>query len=184
MHHGFHHNIHFVVDDPFERNLAILKHIKNCDRILFIDYSIFIDPATCDRIFQKFDGYNGLIFPCIKEGVDWESFKRKMAKNTTEPIEQLGLEFDTTLGPKVGESLYKVEKTNPKCWALECKPVIKALRDRKGEGIKIPAKNSDMFDKFMEQGLKIYAWTACRLTVTYPHECLANILESSGVRLS
>ena len=184
IHHGFHHNIHFVVDDPFERNAAILKHIKSSDRILFIDYSIFIDHATCDKVFQKFEGYSCLVFPCVKEGIDWEAFKRKTVKGTTEPIEQIGLEFDTTVGQKIGESLYRVQKTNPKSWVLECKPAVKALRERKGEGIKIPARNSEMFDAFAERGLKICAWTASRLTVTYPHECLSNILESAGVKTS
>ena len=182
MHHNHHHNINFVNDDPFERMAAILKHLKTCDRILFIDYSIFIDHPTCDKIFTKFEGYGCMVFPCVKEGVDWGAFSRKIAKPTCEPIEQLALEFDTVLGPKISESLYKVTSTNPKCWILDCKTAVKALRDRKGEGIKIPARNTDMFDKMMEQGLKIYAWTACRLTVTYPHECLSNILESAGVK--
>jgi hypothetical protein len=173
-----------VVDDPFERNAAILKHIKTSDRILFIDYSIFIDHATCDKVFQKFEGYSCLVFPCVKEGIDWEAFKRKTIKGTTEPIEQIGLEFDTTVGQKIGESLYRVQKTNPKSWVLECKPAVKALRERKGEGIKIPARNSEMFDTFADRGLKICAWTASRLTVTYPHECLSNILESAGVKTS
>ena len=182
MHHGHHHNIHFVVDDPFERSQSILKHLKMCDRILFIDYSIFIDHPTCDKIFTKFEKFDGLIFPCVKEGVDWEAFKRKTAKETTEPLEQLALEFDTTISQKISESMYKVVKSDPKCWVLECKSAIKALRERKGEGIKLPARNSEIFDRMLENGIKIYAWTAARLTVTYPHECLSNILESAGVK--
>ena len=182
MHHGHHHNIVFVADDPFERSATILKHVKSSDRILFIDYSIFIDPATCEKAFAKFDKFDGYIFPCVKEGVDWEAFKRKSAKGTTEPIEQLALEFDTTIGQKVAESTYKVSKADPKCWVLDCKPIVKNLRDKKGEGLKLPARNSEIFDRLIEKGLKIYAWTASRLTVTYPHECLSNILESAGVR--
>lgn len=178
MHGGHHHNIHFVNDDPFDRADAIMKHLKTSERILFIDYSVFIDHATCDKVFSKFEGYSGLIFPCVKDGVDWEAFK----KRTGEPFDQRALEFDTVVGAKVSESLYKLQKTNPKCWVLESKPVIKALRDRKGEGIKLPAKNSEMFDKLIERGLKIYVWTASRLTVTYPYECISNILESAGVK--
>ena len=182
MHKGIHHAINFVNDDPFERSACIVKHIKSSDRILFIDYSIFIDQDTCEKIFMKFDKFDGLVFPCVKEGVDWEAFKRKTTKKTTEPLEQLALEFDTSVSQAVSESLYKVVKTDPKCWTVDSKPVVKALRDKKGEGIKLPSKNSEMFDKLIERGLKIYAWTASRLTVTYPHECLSNILESAGVR--
>jgi hypothetical protein len=184
MHHGHHHNINFVVDDPFEKSACILKHMKTCDRLLFIDYSIFIDHPTCDKIFTKFEKFDCLVFPCVKEGVDWESFKRKIAKSTTEPIDQLALEFDTSVSHQISESMYKVVKTDPKCWVMDCKPVLKNLRERKGEGIKIPARNSELFDKLIEKGVKIYAWTAAKLVVTYPHECVSNILESAGVKTS
>jgi len=39
-----------------------------------------------------------------------------------------------------------------------------------------------MFDKLKEQGVKIYAFTASKLTMTYPHECISNILGAAGVK--
>jgi hypothetical protein len=120
------------------------------------------------------------VFPCVKEGIHWDAFNKKI--RTTEPCEQVALDFDTELGQKVGESLYKVKSTDPKCWIMDTKPVLKALRERKGEAIKLPAKNSEMFERLIEKGTKICAYTACRLTVTYPHECQSNILESAGVK--
>jgi hypothetical protein len=179
---GYHHNINFVNDDPFEKADVITRHLKCADRILFIDYSIFIDPATIERIFKKFDNYHGVVFPCVTDGVNWDQFSKKVKKGTTEPTEQIGLDFDTTVGQKISDSLYKIQTTNPKCWLIDTKFIFKAMRDKKGEGIKIPAKMDEMFKKFIEKGAKIYAYTACKLIVTYPHECLSNILESAGVK--
>ena len=181
MHKNVHHNIIFVNDDPFEKVALIMKQIKIADRLVFIDYSVFVDLETIDKAFTApFDKYNCLVFPCVKEGIHWDAFNKKIG--TTEPCEQVALDFDTELGQKIGDSLYKVKSTEPKCWIMDTKPVLKAIRERKGEAIKLPAKNSEMFERLLEKGVKICAYTACRLTVTYPHECLSNILESAGVR--
>ena len=181
MHRNVRHNIMFVNDDPFEKVALIMKQIKIADRLVFIDYSVFVDLETIDKAFTApFDKYNCLVFPCVKEGIQWDAFSKNM--ETTEPAEQVALEFDTVLGQKIGESLYKVKSTEPKCWIMETKAVLKAIRERKGEAIKLPAKNSEMFERLIEKGVKICAYTACKLTVTYPHECLSNILESAGIR--
>ena len=181
MHKGIHHNIIFVNDDPFEKAELIMKQLKVAERLVLIDYSVFIDLDTIDKMFTaSFDQCSCLVFPCVKEGIKWEVFKKKI--DTTEPAEQVALEFDTVLGQKVGDSLYKVTSSDPKCWIMDTKPVLRSLRERKGEALKIPAKTSEMFDRFLARGVKICAYTACRLTVTYPHECLSNILESAGVK--
>jgi len=178
---NYKHNIVFLNDDPFERAESIMKHIKTCDRLLLLDYSIHIDNDSVEKLFMNFDGYHCLILPCVKEGVHWDAFKNKL--KTTEPVEQLALEFDTTLGQKIaGDSLYRVTSAEPKCWVVESKHAMRALREKKGGMLKLPARNSEMFDRFIERGLKICAYTACRLTATYPHECLSNILESAGVK--
>jgi hypothetical protein len=33
-----------------------------------------------------------------------------------------------------------------------------------------------------ERGVKIYAFTAAKLVMTYPHECISNILSAAGVK--
>jgi hypothetical protein len=38
-----------------------------------------------------------------------------------------------------------------------------------------------MFQKFKENGMKIHAFTAAKLTMTYSHECISNILNAAGV---
>ena len=181
VHKGFRHNIIFINDDPFEKAEAIMKQLKVSERLALIDYSVYVDIDTVDKMFTtQFDQFSCLVFPCVKEGIHWDVFKKTI--DTTEPAEQVALDFDTTLGQKIGESLYRVMSTEPRCWVMDTKPVLKALRERKGESIKLPAKNSEMFIRLLEKGVKICAYTACRLTVTYPHECLSNILESAGVK--
>lgn len=181
LHKGVHHNIIFVNDDPFEKAEMIMKQLKIAERLVLIDYSVYVDLETIDKMFTaSFDQFNCLVFPCVKDGIHWDAFNKKI--ETTEPIDQVALEFDTVLGQKIGESLYKVKSSEPKCWIMDTKPVIRALRERKDNTIKIPAKTSEMFDRLLEKGVKICAYTACKLTVTYPHECLSNILESAGVK--
>jgi len=178
---GHKHSIVFLNDNPFERAESIMKYIKTSDRLLLLDYSVHIDNDSVEKLFMNFDGYSCLVFPCVKEGVHWDNFKSKL--NTTEPVEQIALEFDTNLGQKMaGDSLYRVTSTDPKCWIVESKALVRALREKKGGMLKLPARNSEIFERFAERGVKICAYTACRLTATYPHECLSNILESAGVK--
>jgi len=172
----------FINDDLFERQALLLKKLKHSDRIVWIDYSIHVDNPSLVKLFEKFiQGYHCLVLPCVTPGIDWDIFKKKILSGSQEPVSQMGLEFDTKVGKSIGENLNIVTETDPKCWAIDAKHLFKALRDKKGEGVTVPAKVSDMFKKFMERGVKMYAFTDAQLTVTYPHECLGNILESAGV---
>ena len=176
------HNIVFVIDDPHTRAESIMKHLKTSDRLFFIDYGVFVDYDTLEKIFCEFNGFGCLIFPCVTDGVNWDMFRKKVTDDSDEPEDQMALNFDTELGQKVGESMYRVQSTNPRSWVMESKSVVKCLREKKGDNLKLPAKNSDMFTRLNERGLKINAWTASRLTVTFQHECISNILESAGIK--
>jgi hypothetical protein len=52
---------------------------------------------------------------------------------------------------------------------------------KSGGGTKIYAK---MFEKLIEQGVRVYAFSASKLTMTYTHECLSNILNAAGVKVN
>ena len=41
-----------------------------------------------------------------------------------------------------------------------------------------------MFEKLIEQGVRVYAFSASKLTMTYTHECLSNILNAAGVKVN
>jgi len=111
-------------------------------------------------------------------------FKSKIAADSQEPVSQMGLEFDTKVGKSIGENLHIVTETDPKCWAIDTKAVLRAVKGEKGQGITISAKVSEMFKKFLDCGVKMYAFTDACLTVTYTHECIGNILETAGVTMA
>ena len=179
-------DISFVKDDPFEKRDMIIKKLKGSasDKLLFIDYSIQIDDASITKIFSDTEGkYNCLVFPCVREGINWEQFKTTVKNKTGEPIQQCGLEFDTSVGLKITDDIYKVIETNPKCWVLDNKPVLKLLKaDKKnGEPLTIPAKNDEMFEKFRQKNVKIAAFVDANIQCVFSHECLGNIMNAAGV---
>jgi hypothetical protein len=42
----------------------------------------------------------------------------------------------------------------------------------------------NMFSKFIENGVKIRAYVASKLVVSYSHECISNILNASGIKVN
>lgn len=170
--------ITYVDDDPFKKAEIIQKYAKTHDRIFFVDFGINVDEDSIDRVLGGLEGFGVLVFPGVKEGVDWDMFKSKIKSDCQEPITQMGLHFDTTVGKQISENVHLVTTTEAKCWVMNTKNVIKNIKDKKGNW-KIYPK---MFEKFKEQGVKIYAFTAAKLTLTYPHECISNILNAAGVK--
>lgn len=180
--------ISFVKDDAFEKRDIILKKLKSgTDKILFIDYSIQIDEVSISKMFAKSEGkYNCLVFPCVKEGINWHQFKTSVTKKTSEPIQQCGLDFDTEVGLKITDDIYKVTKTNPKCWILDAKNTLKCLKSDKknGEMLTLPAKSDEMFEKFKQKQVKIAAFVDANIQCVFSHECLGNIMNAAGVSQS
>lgn len=171
--------ITYVDDEPFQKADMVQKYMKTHDRIIFIDFGISMDDATIAQCFEPHEHVGCLVFPGVKEGVDWELFKSKVKSESTEPIEQMGLTFDTEIGMKISDDIYRVKSTEAKAWMMNTKNVMKTLK--KSGGVKVYAK---MFEKFLEQDVRIYAFTASKLTMTYTHECVSNILNAAGVKVN
>jgi len=170
--------ITYVDDDSFKKAEIIQQYAKTHDRIFFIDFGISADDESIDKVLGDLDGFGVLVFPGVKEGVDWNLFKSKVRSECKEPITQMGLHFDTEVGNKISDNIHVVTSTEAKCWVMNTKNLIKNIKDKKGNW-KIYPK---MFEKFKEQGVKIYAFTAAKLTMTYTHECISNILNAAGVK--
>jgi len=168
----------YVNDDPFEKIEMIQKCLSKCDRLFFIDFGIGVDDASVKQIFESHEGIGVLVFPGVKEGIDWGLFKHKVREGSSEPVSQMGLNFDTQVGKKISTDIYSVTSTEAKSWVMFSKNVMKNAKDKKGN-FNLHVK---MFDKLKEQGVKIYAFTASKLTMTYPHECISNILGAAGVK--
>jgi hypothetical protein len=175
-----------VNDDLFERKAMLLKKVKNCDRIVWINYSVHVDQASIEVVLDKFiNGYSCVVLPCVTPGIDWNMFKQKVKDGMDEPVSQMGLNFDTEVGKAIGENFHTVTSTNPQAWAADTKALLKALKGpAKGEGINVSANVSEMFKTLIERGFKVYAYTAASLIVTYPHECIGNLLSAAGVETS
>ena len=174
--------IAFVNDDPFEKSEMIEKYIKASDRIFFIDFGIHVDDGSISTIFNPNDKYNVIVFPAVTEGIDWEMFKDKISTNSSEPTSQMALSFDTSVGSKLAGDYYSVNYTSARSWVMMCKPTFKSVKCRRTGNVKIHPKSITMFEKFKESGVKIVAYTAANITITYPHECIGNIINSAGIK--
>jgi hypothetical protein len=171
----------YVTDDPYEKAEVIQKYMKTHDRIVFIDFGIGMDDASLDQIFEPHDTIGCLVFPGVKEGVDWDMFKTKIRSGSKEPTSQMGLHFDTEVGKKISDNIYNVLRTEARVWMMNTKNVLKIIKDKKTGNCKIHPK---MFEQFSERGVRTYAFTASKLTATYTHECVSNILNAAGVKVN
>ena len=178
---GLNNQIVYVNDDPFEKADVIQKCMKTHDRIVFIDFGIGVDNESIDQCFEKHEGVGCLVFPGVVEGVDWDMFKKKIKEKSTEPVSQMGLNFDTELGMKISDTISRVSSTNARAWMMNTKNVIKAIKEKKTGSWSI---HPIMFEKFKEKNVRIYAFTAAKLIMTYTHECVSNILNAAGVKVN
>ena len=172
----------FVKDDPFEKAEVIHKNLKTSDRLLFIDFGKSLDDNSLDMVLKHNDTYGVIVFPGVKEGIDWDMFKKKTLEKSSEPVHQMGLHFDTEVDMKIADDVYRVINTSSGTWCLICKQIIKKIRDNRTGTTKIQPKMDVMFSRFKEYGVKIVAFTAAQVTSTYTHECFGNIVNSAGVK--
>lgn len=167
--------IHFV-----NSTKSLPKLIKTSDKILWVDYGFSLDSESFDKLFENIADV--LVFPAVREGVNWDRFKKCVKEDSKEPLHQIGMEFDTEVDKKISDGLWTVKKTVPSVFIIDCKSVDKKMRTRKGEGIKLPRDIDLIFEKFQEQDVKIVAYTKANVLAHFTHECIGNILEANGVQ--
>jgi hypothetical protein len=174
---GIHLDISFVPDKA-----GLPRLIKTGERIVWLEYGTNLDEGSIMKAIMPFEkNLQVLVFPAVKEGINWDMFSRKTKAGSTEPANQRGLEFDTSVGRKLADSLYEVTSTEARVWAMDGKPVDKKLRGEKVP-VKLPADES-MFRVLQGQGIKIGAVTSATVICHFVHECVGNILETAGVRM-
>ena len=177
---GKHINVNFVDDKS-----SIPKLIKSGDRLVFFDYGTNLDTGSLSTLIQPFDkGVQLMVFPSVRDQIDWDMFRKKTLAGSTEGENQRGLHFDTEVGRKLYGDVYEVTKTSARVWAMDSKPIDKKLR-----GDKIPVKlptvsDEEMFGTLQKLGIKIGALTSATVICHYTYECLGNILETSGIQLN
>jgi hypothetical protein len=176
---SFNNEIVYVTDDPFEKARTIEQYMKSHDRIIFVDFGVGLDEESISQCFDKHEHVGCLVFPGVKEGIDWGLFKAKVKDGSSEPVSQMGMHFDTEINKKISSNIYNVTSTRARAWMMNTKPVYKTLA--KNNDTKISA---NYFEKFLRQNVRIYAFTAAKLTIIYTHECISNILNAAGVKTS
>jgi len=174
---GIHLDISLVPDKS-----SLPKMIKTGERIILFEYGTNLDEGSVQKAIAPFDkNLHVLVFPAVKEGVNWDMFVKKTREGSTEPANQRGLEFDTAVGRKLADSLYEVTNTEARVWAMDGKPVDKKLRGDRMP-VKLPLDES-MFRVLQGLGIKIGAVTSATVICHFVYECVGNILETSGVRM-
>lgn len=175
------HQIVYVNDDTHEKIDTIEQCMKKYDRILFIDFGIGVDDESLNKSLEVNENAGLVVFPGVKETINWDMFKEKVRSESEEPTSQMGLDFDTVLGKKTSPHFYNVVSTSAKVWVMMPKTIIKHIKNKKKGTWKL---HPNMFENLKEQGVKIYAFSASKLIQTYTHECISNILNAASVKLN
>jgi hypothetical protein len=177
---GTHLEIHFL-----DNKSTLPKLIKTGERIFFMDYGTNLNNEVLSKVLDPFDkGVQVLVFPSVREGIDWVQFEKKTKEGSKESSHQRGLNFDTEVGKKLADGLYECAKTDARVWVMDAKPVDKKLRGGKVP-IKLPLENAgEMFGALASMGIKIGVASEAIVVCHYVHECFGNILEASGVNLA
>ena len=176
---GINNQIVYVTDDPYEKASAIEQCMKTHDRIIFVEFGVSLDEDSIIQCFEKHDGVGCLVFPGVKEGIDWGLFKAKVKDGSSEPVSQMGMHFDTEIDKKISDNIYSVVSTKARAWIMNTKNVHKIMAKNKDTSISLK-----FFEKMIRQKVRIYAFTAAKLTIIYTHECISNILNAAGVKTS
>lgn len=166
--------IHYVEDTR-----ALNKLLKTGEKILWVDYGCSLERDSFDTLFST--KYEVLVFTAVKDGVDWNLFKCRL--NSTEPLEQKALEFDTVVDNKIKDYFWTIKSTDsPVCFVMDCKSVEKKLRGKKGEVLKVPRDVVGLFEKFVENKVQCVAYTLANVIVQRQYECIGNIMESAYIQ--
>jgi len=177
---GIHIDVHFVQDMS-----GLSKLIKSGERIVWLDYGTNIDQDNIRLVFDPLDkDVRVLVCPAVKEGIDWEMFRKKTMADSKEPVSQRALTFDTEVGKKIADGLYDVKKTSARVWIMESKPIDKKLRGEKNP-VKLDTSSYEaMFDQLIRMRVRIAAATKVQVICHFIHKCSGNILETPGVNVT
>ena len=116
--------LNFINDASKEKMELLKKLLKTGDRMVWLDYGVSVQREAMEIMITQYQNYDGVVFPVVKEGIDWDAFKTKTMAGSAEPAHQRGLTFDTTVkSVRFDEKheLYPVVKTDPHIWCIDTK---------------------------------------------------------------
>lgn len=183
---GIQMDVTFVNDDMQTKMDILKKKIKVADRIFWIEYGVCVDKDTIKNIIVRYNNHHGLVFPTLNEGIDWNMFQKKCKEGSSEPSYQMGMNFDVDVSDKIIDkehNFYEVLSTTPHCWTIDCKTVMKKIKDKKKEFV-FPQTINDFFNKCIAKGVKIGASVDSKTYNHFTHECIGNIMNIPNLVVS
>jgi len=95
-------SVHYINDMN-----GLRRYLKNHERIIFFDYGSNINAECIASMCAPLPkGFSVMVYPAVKDGIDWALFKKKTLAGSKEPAEQRGLTFDTTVDKQFGDSVH------------------------------------------------------------------------------
>jgi len=179
--------VNYSSNDSEDKREWVLQGLKKYDTLVFFDHGTSFDlRPLLSTPWQQ--ACSMLIIPSLKNVIDWERFKDVCTKDIEEPLGQRALVFDTQVNekkpiPGPGTQLYPVTNSDARVFLLDCKQVLRKLKDKKGNFIQVPLKSTEWVRFFKERGVQIAAAVDIPCTNTIAHKCVSGLGKSNGLRI-
>jgi len=179
--------VNYSSNDSEDKREWVIQGLKKYDTLVFFDHGTSFDlRPLLSTPWQK--ACSMLIIPSLKNIIDWERFKEVCNKDMEEPLGQRALIFDTEVNekkpiPGPGTQLYPVTNSDARVFLLDCKQVLRKLKDKKGNFIQVPLKSTDWTRFLKERGVQIAAAVDIPCTNTIAHKCVSGLGKSNGLRI-
>ena len=179
--------VNYSSNDSEDKRAWLIQSLKKYDTLVFFDHGTSFDlrPLLATPWQQA---CSMLIVPSFKKMIDWNRFKETCTLEIEEPLEQRALQFDTQVneskpisGP--GTQLYPVTNSDARVFLLDCKQVLRKLKDKKGNFIQVPLKSTEWVRFFKERGVQVAAAVDIPCTNTIAHKCVSGLGKSNGLRI-
>jgi len=180
--------INYTSNDSEDKKAYLMNGLKKYDTLVFFDHGTSFDlrPLLATP-WQKVCSM--LIIPSLKKSLDWKRFKETCTKDIEEPLAQRALQFDTQVNenkpiPGPGTQLYPVTNSDARVFLLDCKQVLRKLKDKKGNFIQVPLKSTEWVRFLKERGVQIAAAVDIPCTNTIAHKCVSGLGKSSALKIN
>ena len=179
--------VNYSSNDSEDKRGWFTQGLKKYDTLVFFDHGTSFDlrPLLATPWQQA---CSMLIIPSFKNTIDWNRFKETCTLEIEEPLEQRALQFDTEVNekkpiPGPGTQLYPVTNSDARVFLLDCKQVLRKLKDKKGNFIQVPLKSTEWVRFFKERGVQVAAAVDIPCTNTIAHKCVSGLGKSNGLRI-
>ena len=179
--------VNYSSNDSEDKRDLFVQGLKKYDTLVFFDHGTSFDLRPLfSTPWQQ--ACSMLIVPSLKKTLDWERFKETCTLDIEEPLEQRALVFDTQVNekkpiPGPGTQLYPVTNSDARVFLLDCKQVLRKLKDKKGNFIHVPLKSTEWVRFLKERGVQIAAAVDIPCTNTIAHKCVSGLGKSNGLRI-